>query len=294
LSDLPGQEARPTLSIVIGARLGERGAAACIDALAPQVDDELEVILAVDRAGVVCPAWAKEVVRPNGLVPELWAAGIDQASGRLIGLLASTTVPEDGWVASTRAAHGDDVAILGGAIEPGDGLSIVDWAVYFCRYSPYMRPLGPADGLEVPGDNASYDGDVLRQYGAMYRTGFWEPMVHQAMRADGHRQAFCEGRIVRAAAGARASTFRRQRLAHGREHGRGRAAGVSQGRTLLGLLTAPVVPLLMTARAARTVFAKRRLRARFLAASPLILWFYTWWAIGEMNGRLDAIRGRNP
>lgn len=284
---------RLSLSVVIGAR-SEDDPTECLDALAGQIDDSVEVILVSDtpRDSVRRP-WVQEVVRPGGLVPQLWASGIERTSGRLIGLLAATSVPESDWVALIRTVHAaGDAAIVGGAIEPGPDFTPVDWAVYFCRYSPYMRPLSATGSLEVPGDNASYEGELLRGYGDTFRDGFWEPFVHAALRADGHTQSFCPQRGVRVTSGASARGFRRQRFAHGQSHGRSRADGVPRWRTALGVASTPLVPLVMTARAARTVAAKGRRLGRFIAVLPLVVWFYGWWAAGEMIGRLHSLRGR--
>ena len=282
-----------SLSIVIGARADD-DPSECLDALSSQLDDQVEVILVSDRArDDGGRPWVQETVHPGGLVPQLWADGIERTSGRLIGLLAASSVPEDRWIELTRQTHAKgEASIVGGAIEPGPQFTSIDWAVFFCRYAPYMRPMSLADALEVPGDNASYDGDLLRQYGASFEDGFWEPFVHAVLRADGHTQTFCEQRGVRVTSGASARAFRRQRFAHGQAHGRSRAEGVPRWRTAIGIASTPLVPLVMTTRAARTVLAKRRHVGRFLVAAPLVVWFYGWWAAGEMLGRLHALSGR--
>ncbi|MGH9266661.1 MAG: hypothetical protein ACRD0D_00610 [Acidimicrobiales bacterium] len=51
-----------------------------------------------------------------------------------------------------------------------------------------------------------------------------------------------------------------------------------------------MVPFLMAFRAGRHVFRKGRNRARFMAALPLVVWFYGWWAAGELAGCLQVAR----
>jgi hypothetical protein len=222
-------------------------------------------------------------------VPELWSVGIAHARGRLVGLLAGTVVPDEDWVALTLHAHDDGAAVVGGPIEPGGGFRLVDWAVYFCRYSPYLRPL-PAVVLEVAGDNASYRMDVLTDYETAYADGFWEPFVHDLMRADGHEVVVRPDRVVRPRAGARVGVFSRQRFAHGRAHGRLRSVGQSRRKLIVGVLTTPAVPAVMTARVFKVVFARRRHRGRLVVATPVVAWLYACWAAGELVGRLDAAR----
>ena len=292
MSGVGGRRA-DSLSIVIGAAAGERSASACLDALADQLDADVEVIVATGEPWCDTgdrPARTVEVA--DGLVPDLWAEGIAHASGDIVALLASTADPAGDWVERTRAAHRRGLTVVGGPIEAGDGLSIVDWGVYFCRYSGYMMPLAADATLEVPGDNASYVREVLRRYQERYANGFWEPFVHAALHADGHRFGFEPGRVVRHAAGGSGRRFARQRLAHGRSHGRHRSRGVPAARVLVGVASTPLVPVVMTARVARTVMSKHRHRRRFAIALPFVFWFYCCWACGELLGRLDALRGR--
>lgn len=278
----------PRLSVVVGARTGESPPGPCLDALAGQVGDGIEVILVEDRDSGAGPAWVRRIVRVGGLVPELWAEGLRHASGGLVGLLASTVVPDPDWVARTLELHSDDGAAVGGAIEPGHGLRVVDWAVYFCRYAPYMLPLAGNPHLEIPGDNASYRADVLASYQPLYEHGFWEPAVHRAMRADGHQLRMSPERVVRHQAGATARGFCRQRFSHGRAHGRRRSTRPGPSQILRAVVSAPLVPPLLTLRAARTVVGKRRLHWRFACAAPFVLAFSCSWAAGELLGALQA------
>ncbi|MDQ3898203.1 MAG: glycosyltransferase [Actinomycetota bacterium] len=227
-------------------------------------------------------------------MPELWAKGLQHATGDLVGLLASTAVPDPDWVARTLELHRHGEAAVGGAIEPGTGLRLVDWAVYFCRYTPYLLPIDEGSLVELPGDNASYRTDILARYRHLWERGFWEPAVHHAMRADGHHLRMSGERVVRHGPGTRAGAFCRQRFNHGRAHGERRWAGRGRAEVVRTVVTAPLVPPLLTMRAARAVFARRRLRARFVVASPFVLWFYCWWAAGELSGRLRAARSERP
>jgi hypothetical protein len=283
----------PRLSIIVAVREHEASARACLDALAPQLGPGVEVIVVSDSdtpGGPEVPAWARRCIRPGGLVPELWTAGLDAARGELVGLLVSTVVPDPDWVERTLELHAGGAAGVGGPIQPGTGLGAVDWAVYFTRYAAYELPLVEPEQLDVPGDNASYRAGVLGRYRDLYADGFWEPFVHQALRADGHELQVHPERITRFRSGARAGAFGKQRYAHGRHHGAMRSRGLGRPTILVASLTAPAVPLVMALRAARAVFGRRRHRLRFLAVAPLVWWFYCWWAAGELAGRLDVAR----
>jgi hypothetical protein len=282
----------PSCSVVVGARLSEHDLGRCLRSLEDQVGDDVEVIVVDDGEGGSCPPWVRHRSRPRGLVPELWATGMADARGEVIALTTAGLVPGPTWVAQARAALEPDRAAVGGAIEPGPGLGLVDWAIYFCRYAPYMLPIVDASGLDVPGDNAVYRADVVRRYRSLWEGGFWEPFVHRAMVSDGHRLVVQPELVVRQAPGLRAGSVAAQRYRHGRAYGQLRSARRGPGAVLAACLTAPLVPPLMAARAGRQVWSKRRHLGRFSLALPLVLWFYTCWAAGEMVGRLRAVLRR--
>ena len=280
------------LSIVVGCRRSEVDPASSLQSLRGQLRHGVEVIVVDDGEGESewgsIPGWTTLHAR-DALVPEMWAAGLAQARGALAAFTTGSVVAEPDWVDRLLEAGGS--AAVGGAIEPNSSLTWVDWAVYFCRYTPYMLPLLQRDRLEIPGDNAVYRRDVLDGYRHLYRDAFWEPFVHSALRRDGYSLDFDAELVVRQSRGMSLRGFSRQRFRHGRAHGLQRSAGLGRARVMLDALTAPLVPLLLTARAGANVWRKRRHRVRFLAVTPVLLWFYVSWAVGELVGRIDAARG---
>lgn len=299
--DRTSSGAPPPCTVVIACPRPGPDPDACLDALADQVrpGDEVLVVVTEDEdegegpgAGPLPPGARRVVRRPGSLAPELWAAGLAEANGRVVALTSAAMVPDPGWIDHARSVAARTVGGVGGAIEAGEHLGARDWAYYFCRYAPYAPPL-PADaGLEVPADNAAYPTAVLEAYRDRWADGFWEPFVHAAMRADGHELVMDPGLVVRLSAGA-ATAFSRQRYEHGRMHGRLRSSGMRRGAVAAAALTAPAVPFLLTARIGRQVWPKRRLRARAVAVIPLVLWFTSCWALGELVGRLDVLMGRS-
>lgn len=287
-----GYPSDAVLTVVVAARAADGSSAACLDALQTQLEPTVRIIVVGDEQDELDRTWVDGIAEVDRPVPELWSVGIADARSELIGLLAGTVVPAADWVALTLRAHDDGTAAIGGPIEPGADFGYADWAVYFCRYSPYLQPI--QDPLiEVPGDNASYRAEVLERYADAYADGFWEPFVHARMRADGHDVVVRSDRVVRPQGGLSAAGFCRQRLDHGRAHGRLRSESASSSSVWLGVASAPAVPFVMTARVFATVFARRRLRARLLVSTPLLVVFYSCWAAGEGLGRLDALRRRS-
>ena len=285
---------RPTLSIVVGSNGAPASVEACLAALAPQVDGA-EVLVCEPAASPPDVRerfpFARFLERRGALVPALWRDGIDASRGPIVALTISPMEPAADWVETIRAQL-ERADVVAGAIDPGDGLRLTDWAEYFCRYARDMLPFSARESADLPGDNAAYRREALEQTRPLYREGFWEPDVHRALAAAGASLWHRPELVVRQGRSAGAVAFARQRLHHGRAHGRQRGARFSPARNLAGVLAAPLVPPLLAWRVLRETQRRRRLRARAVAALPLILAFDSAWAAGEALGHLDALRGR--
>jgi hypothetical protein len=288
---------RPALSIVVASNGAPGSVAGCLDALAGQLDGTAatEVIVCEPEASPATVRgrfpFARFLEQPGAIVPVLWREGIESASGLAVALTISPMRPAADWVQRLRREL-EDADAVAGAIEPGEGLRLGDWAEYFCRYSRDMLPFEPRDSVDLPADNAAYRRDLLERTRPLYRDGFWEPLVHRQARANGARLRQTPTLVVRQGRSAGTRAFVAQRVAHGRGHAHWRGRTFSPGRNVVGVVASPLVPPLVTYRLLRDVFAKRRLRARAVLALPLILLFNIAWAAGEAGGHLDILRGR--
>jgi hypothetical protein len=263
------------LSIVVASNGAPGSVEACLAALEGQVDGA-EVLV-------------KE--RPGALVPELWRDGIDAATGEIVALTISPMRPAPDWVARIRERLAED-EVVAGAIEPGEGLRIVDWAEYFCRYARDMRPFPRRENPEIPGDNCAYRRELLERTQDLYRNGFWEPEVNRALSASGVALWHDPDVVVYQGRSAGFGAFFRQRLEHGRTYGRQRGARFGTARNVVGVTLAVAVPFVLVARTAREVFSRGRFRTRLLIAVPALFAFDAAWSAGEALGHLDTLRGR--
>lgn len=291
--DTVNGDAEPiVLSIVVGVRPSEVDPTPCLASITAQLRPGVELIVAGDVEGRWANTEGVSSLGSDGLVPQLWAKGLEVARGPLVALTAGSVVPEPDWVDRLLSIKDRSAAVVGGAIEPSRWLKPLDWAVYFCRYTPYMLPL-PSDGTtEIPGDNAVYRREVLDEYRELYTDGFWEPFIHRVLREAGHVLALDPDLVVRQAPGMSFDGFLRQRFRHGVAHGQMRSRGLSRLRILTEALTLPLVPPLMVLRAGRNVMGRRRHLPRFFASIPMLTLFTTSWALGEFVGRLRAVTGK--
>jgi hypothetical protein len=281
-----------TVTVVIGANAPPQSLDACLEALESQREG-VEVLV---REGEPSPddlrerfPWADFGTAPDRLVPEHWRDGIDRASGEIVALTIAQMTPAPDWIATMRRLHAEH-DVVGGAIEPGRGLRLVDWGEYFCRYARDMPPFEASDNVELAGDNAAYKRSLLEGIQETYRDGFWEPVSHRRLAADGVRLWHDPSLVVRQGRSAGFAAFARQRLEHGRRYGHQRGVNFSRGRNLLGVIAAPLVPALMTLRVLRHVFGKGRYRGRALLALPVIVGYNGVWAYAEARGHADMLR----
>ncbi len=284
----------PALSIVVASNGAAGSVARCLEALEPQVASA-EVI--VCELAPVAPSlrqrfpFARFLVRPGALVPELWRDGIDAARAPVVALTISPVRPAPDWVATLQARLRED-EVVAGAIEPGEGLRVRDWAEYFCRYASDMLPFPRHESAAIPGDNCGYRLELLEATRALYRDGFWEPEVNRALASRGVALWHDPSLVVFHGRSAGVRAFARQRLVHGREYGRQRGARSSTLRNLAGVALAVLVPFLLAARTVRVVAARRRHRLRLVVALPLLLVYDLAWAAGEAVGHASALARR--
>lgn len=278
------------LSVILAVRRDEHDPAACVAALEPQLRPGVELLVVDSGPRPSDPADSTDVLHlEDGLVPELWAEGVRAARGRLVALTAASVVVGPDFVDQTLAAHDAGEAVVGGPIEAAAGLGAVDRAVYLCRFSPYQLPLRAGRTPEIAGDNASYDAGLLHAHADLYADGFWEPFIHKVLRDEGGQLELRAERPVRYVGGVSAGTFSAHRFRHGRIFGRERAEGHPRRKVLIDIVTAPLVPFVMSARVVGEAAARRRVLT-VAPVLPIVLWFYVCWASGEVVGRIATLR----
>ncbi len=286
----------PKLSVVIGSQNARATVAECLAALGSNsAERTLEIIVADNSTDGTAEIVRQQfpdvrlvVERPSALMPELWEAGIRQSTADIVAITTAHCIPDRDWVLTILKAHEHPYPGIGGAIEGGQDSSLVDWAIYFCRYSSYMRPFPPGVVAEIPGDNASYKRWALDRCIDVRRKGFWEPEIHAVLRQDGHQLFMDPSIVVYHHKSFGVLSFMRQRFQHGRHFGRSRAERFSTVRRALYAASAPLIPLIFLSRISRQVFTKGRHRREFLLSLPFPLLFLLSWSAGELRGYLQA------
>lgn len=280
------------LTVVVACNGAPGAVERCLDALVPQLDGAALVVCEARASDPALRSRHPAVVwleRPGELVPGLWRDGIRASRGRAVALTISPMVPADDWVERLRAGLGR-ADVVGGAIEPGEGLRAADRAEHLSRYARDMLPFEEHDCLDLPGDNAAYPRALLDEVATTWEGGFWEPDVHRALADRGARLLHDPTVIVRMGRSSGFAAFVGQRWRHGRAHGGQRGARLSRAGNALRVVAAPVVPAVLMLRTAREVLRRGRHRSALAVSLPALLVFDVAWAAGEAAGHLDALR----
>ena len=287
---------KPKLSVVVASQNARESVGDCLRALKNQCEGGKVEIIVVDNStdgtdeivkrefpSVTFVAAAKEK-----FIPELWGIGINESAGEYIALTTSHFVPAETWTAEILRAHEQPFAGIGGAIENEDTAGLVSWAVYFCRYSPYMLPFIETEVEDFAADNASYKRLDLERVKDSMRDGFWETFVHQEMRRAGMTLAKTPKVVVYHQKSFTFSGFMNQRFHHGRQFGETRAAKMTALRRSMMITLSPTIPLIYLFRITRRVFDKKRNIGKFFASLPILILFLLSWSSGEFIGYLRS------
>jgi glycosyltransferase involved in cell wall biosynthesis len=287
---------RPTLSIVIGSNNACSTVAECLRSLDRQRSSREVEIIVVDNstdgtAEIVSNYFpAVRLVRCPDVefIPELWENGINRSTGDIVSLTSAHCIPNDDWIEEIIEAHRSSYPGVGGAIENHNSASIVDWAIYLLRYTPYMLPFTPGPIHDIAGDNASYKRWALDRFRDARRKGFWEPVVHAELTRAGFALLKTPRIVVRHKKSFTLWSFMKQRFWHGRQFGSSRSARISVMKRAAYIVLSPLIPLAFLMRISRQLITKRRHIGRFISSLPVLMLFLLSWTTGEFTGYLWA------
>lgn len=227
------------------------------------------------------------------LTPQLWATGCRISTGRYVAFTTGHCLVASGWAEALTAALDQGAAGAGGPLVQAAGISALDRAVYYLRYSAFM-PHTLGDGRiagELAGDNAMYARHWLDRRADLLANGFWEVDFHRAVRAEKGWLAAAQTAQAEFGPAFPATTILRHRFAHGSHFGFGRVRSGSR-RWWQVVVATPLVPLVLATRIARRVMPLAEERWGFCTALPWLLLLATAWAAGEAHGALATRKRR--
>ena len=301
---------RPELSVIVAIVDGGAALRNCLNALRNQSGThQFEVIIPYDQLsreaadlqtdfpefrfldlGVV----ARGQVPRNALeLHRFWdirrAEGVKAARGRLIGMVEDRGIPREDWVTSAiDLQRQTGAAAVGGCVDNGHDTAW-NWAVHICDFSRYMPPIPTSEADFLSATNVCYRADTLRELQALYKERFYEPSIHAALQAAGHKLVLSEH--------PRTTQFRPRIPTHllavewfhwGRKYARIHSGEISAAKRVFRAAVTPLLPFVLFARHYSTQRKKRIHLRDFWKASPLIFLIVTMWALGELAGYVQG------
>jgi hypothetical protein len=231
-------------------------------------------------------------------VPRRRMRGIEAAGTEWVALLEDSSVPQARWCAAiAEAFSAPAVVAVGGPVAIGGALSYRQRALACCEYGRFhpsalhrlasgraREGAGAFDVDRLPGNNVAYRKSALRAV-----CGGDEPLleteVNAALLAAGGRLRVHPDMAVEYRPDDDRGTRLGERFRHGRLYGGRRAKGASVGRRTGWLLTACLLPLVLSGRGLRAMRAAVPPRA-WWAVGAWVCGMETAWAIGEAVGYL--------
>jgi len=291
------------VSVIIASVESAESIGRCIESVREALERKCSEVIVVDASRDTSADIAERemghaaVIRcaPGTLTPELWGAGIVRSTGRVIALTTGHFEVGPSWMENLETALRAGHTGAAGRLDLGDATSVTDWAVFYLRYSEFLRePEQVQRGVAgIPADNAAYDGEAIRRFVKNSDDGFWEVEFHRQLHAAGGSLAMVPGATARYARSFPFLTIARHRFHHGRHAGAWRVSRSLRSPVMIVAGT-PLVPFALALRAWRRVRPMLQHRGRFLRALPAFLVLAGCWAVGEAVGAVSGARAPSP
>jgi hypothetical protein len=283
----------PALSVVIASVNGWELLGPTLQALDRQPERSRMEVIVVEAVGgatrqaLLAHRPAVEVIVVDGkrTIPALRYLGLTRATGDLVAILEDHGEVAHDWANALLEAHRQPWGAVGGVVENGrDGL--VNWAAFFCEYTPYMGPVFEGESTDLPGNNIAYKRPHLLRHAHELEQGRWESWINDKIRADGVPIASTNRAVVHHIKPFRLGHFLVQRFHFARSYAGMRRGDQSPLKRLIYGFGSLALPAILTLRVTRQAWAKQRHLGKFVASLPLIALFTTVGAAGEMLGYL--------
>lgn len=285
----------PKISVVIASKVGAPFIDQCLDS----IRDEVAALGA--EALVVTPRseeyarrleqkypWAKVIRDPAVTgVPALRRRGVDEATGEYVAVIEEHCSAAPDWLHQTLGAFSRGTyAAVGGAITDYGYDRLRDWVVYFIEYNASLPPVAAGETDNLDDANIAYPRRLLLEHRHLLDDGYWPMTLHPTLASRGEKFLAVPEMIVYHRGPFDFLYYLHQRFLFSRAFAGVRARHQSPVRRLAYLVAAPIVPVMLIARMAKTVVAKGRRVPEFVRTLPLIVPAVTVLVAGEWIGCL--------
>ena len=287
-----------TVTVVVVAICSIRNIERTLNALRAQIDaPPFDIIVAADpELGSLNDLRKKfpDVVflsREGRRTPiELATLGLESARGERILLTEDSCLPHSAWARSLAMTPWEGRGAVGGVIDPGDAASPAMWAFYYVDFFRYMRPAPSGGSPTLSVCNVAYHRTHLEAVHDLWKDGFLETEIHNALRERFGPLEICADAEVTVRRNVRFGDAVYERYAFGRLFGSARVATVGGSRRAYFSLLAPALPVLLMGRMTAKAASNPAARRKFVQALPSLLAMVGAWSWGEWLGYLTRRR----
>jgi hypothetical protein len=221
---------------------------------------------------------------------ELATLGLEAARGERILLTEDSCIPHPDWARSLAATPWEGRGAVGGVVEPGDAASAALWAFYYVDFFRYMRPAQSGGSPTLSVCNVAYHRSHLEAIHDLWKEGFLETEIHDALRDRFGPLEICADAEVTVRRNVLFGDAVYERYAFGRLFGSTRVANAGSGRRAYFSLLAPALPILLMGRMTAKAVSNPSARRQFVKALPSLLTMVGAWSWGEWLGYLTRRR----
>ncbi|MEO8216819.1 MAG: glycosyltransferase [Acidobacteriota bacterium] len=277
------------LSVVVAAWNGEIALRRCLEALAGQGSDDVEVIVVCNQGleknqDLPRNPTLRFIEHPGVTVPELRAAGIAAAKGAAVALTEDHCEVAPDWVQSILRSHENGHDVVVGSVENAEDSSPIAWAVYLFDYGAFAP--GVKAGQRISGVNVSFRRAALETLRGAWSEGLIEFEMEDALRSAGmtvFRSA--EMRVIHF------GRYRTRRVTMkffrgGRFFGGLRRERSNAGQLLFRIAAQPLVPMVILGRIGSRILNRPKLVGQYLLTLPWLVVLSVAWSLGEGTGYL--------
>jgi hypothetical protein len=281
--------------VIVASLNGQASLRNCLDSILADKTSDLEIVVTSRDADVHMSELSANyssvdfVQFPrHAQLPVLLAEGIARSHGEVIALTDSSCVVSSGWVSSILRAHDGEWSVIGGSVKTPEGGRLIDWAAYFCDYSQFMSPARAEVIGAVPGNNLSVKRAALKIGNEFVEKEFWKTHWCRSLQANGIELFLDPAISVQCSKRYRPAGFFIRRFHQGRCFASIRRVQMNRSKRVLFAAGSPVLPPLLTLRAARPVIREKKFRVKLILSLPLIFAASVAWSAGEAVGYLTG------
>jgi hypothetical protein len=290
-------EAVPEISVVVMVGELRERAGACLRSLLDQeLGPRMEIVLMDRAASGAAPVPGSEdpcvrrIPQPaEATFSSMRVAAVAAARSPVLAFVEEHVRVRPGWAEALLAAYEEGWDGVGSAVlvgNPGRGSSD---AIGLISYGLWYPPFERGEAELLPGHNASYRTEVLRELGdelELLLHGDLE--LQRVLRARGARFLMDPAAVIEHLCEVRFSQIARGMHLWYRCYGplRARHQGWSAGKRALYVVATPLIPFYFVAKFARHLRGRPGDRALLLRNLPGILYTQLWGAAGQALGLL--------